>query len=149
MISSCVILSRPAELWEMLSKLGCVYRGRARSVQQVAKVGNWRVNQHFFALKIGHMDKGGEELESVMPGQPYQSLGFLLTSRAMCERTGHVCGTAGFPDPNIYHPYLPPPHILYRWRANVTVSRSPPVSSTWGGGADTGIRSYQHLRAGW
>ena len=47
----------------------------------VARVGNWRVNQHFlffFALKIGQIHKGNEEPQSFMPGQSYQGSGLFF-----------------------------------------------------------------------
>lgn len=67
--------SGPAELRETLSKPRVCLRDRARSVQPVAKIGNWRINQlffFFFGLKIGQIHKGIEVLEASCQGQSYQ-----------------------------------------------------------------------------
>lgn len=132
MISSCVILSRPAEFWEMLSKPRGVSGGEERGLcKWEPELGNWRVNQHFlFFCSENRSDpqrQGGTRVSC--QGSRTRVQACFLTSRTTCGCMGHVCGTVEFPDPNIYHPHLPSPHILYMWRTRGDPLRSSPTSS--------------------
>lgn len=115
-ISSCVILLDLQSYGKCCQNWGCVCTERARSVQPVAKVGNWRINLFFFFWFENRSDlKRHGGAGSFMPGQPEPRLHPLNIQDFLRTDTKNISDFL-IPVFIIPLPYRPSPDILPMWR---------------------------------